>query len=131
MARSTALAGAQLAARQLNCESVFRGVLSYGRGRNNARAAFLGLAARHNLARREFPNAASLRAACEPAPSPSREAAVDIRDGVTLTNPGFISSTGSLVYRGGYIFSNGSPPPINQGFAIKDDTWSQTTTISP
>jgi len=32
------LAGAQLAARQLNCESVFRGVLSYGRGRNNARA---------------------------------------------------------------------------------------------
>src|SRR5215831_1014147 len=29
--RSTALAGAQLAARQLNCESVFRGVLSYGR----------------------------------------------------------------------------------------------------
>src|SRR5262245_45787224 len=39
MARSTALAGAQLAARQLNCESVFRGVLSYGRGRNNARAA--------------------------------------------------------------------------------------------
>jgi hypothetical protein len=27
------------AARQLNCESVFRGVLSYGRGRNNARAA--------------------------------------------------------------------------------------------
>jgi hypothetical protein len=40
--RSTALAGAQLAARQLNCESVFRGVLSYGRGRNNARAGFLG-----------------------------------------------------------------------------------------
>jgi hypothetical protein len=28
----------QLAARQLNCESVFRGVLGYGRGRNNARA---------------------------------------------------------------------------------------------
>jgi len=42
MARSTALAGAQLAARQLNCESVFRGVLSYGRERNNARAVFLG-----------------------------------------------------------------------------------------
>src|SRR5262249_60105134 len=42
MARSTALAGAQLAAPQLNCESVFRGVLSYGRERNNARAAFLG-----------------------------------------------------------------------------------------
>src|SRR5215831_4122332 len=38
MARSTALAGAQLAARQLNCESVFRGVLSYGRERNNAPA---------------------------------------------------------------------------------------------
>jgi len=37
--RSTALAGAQLAARQLNCESVFRGVLSYGRGRNNAPSA--------------------------------------------------------------------------------------------
>src|SRR5262245_19672922 len=37
--RSTALAGAQLAARQLNCESVFRGVLSYGRERNNAPAA--------------------------------------------------------------------------------------------
>src|SRR5262249_32951030 len=37
-----ALAGAQLAARQLNCESVFRRVLSYGRERNNARAAFLG-----------------------------------------------------------------------------------------
>jgi len=36
--RSTALAGAQLAARQLNCESVFRGVLSYGRGWNNAPA---------------------------------------------------------------------------------------------
>jgi len=29
---------AQLAARQLNCESVFWGVLSYGRGRNNAPA---------------------------------------------------------------------------------------------
>src|SRR5262249_12015513 len=29
---------AQLAARQLNCESVFRGVLSYGRERNNAPA---------------------------------------------------------------------------------------------
>src|SRR5262245_52307976 len=39
--RSTALAGAQLAARQLNCESVFRGVLSYGRGRNNAPAGFV------------------------------------------------------------------------------------------
>src|SRR5215831_14891860 len=38
MARSTALAGAQLAARQLNCESVFRGVLSYGRERINAPA---------------------------------------------------------------------------------------------
>ena len=37
--RSTALVGAQLAARQLNCESVFRGVLSYGRGRNNALSA--------------------------------------------------------------------------------------------
>src|SRR5262249_29231008 len=36
---STALAGAQLAARQLNCGSVFRGVLSYGRGRNNAPSA--------------------------------------------------------------------------------------------
>src|SRR5262245_87514 len=34
--RSTALAGAQLAARQLNCESVFRGVLSYGRALGGA-----------------------------------------------------------------------------------------------
>src|SRR5262249_30650245 len=34
-------AGAQLAARQLNCESVFRGMLNYGRERNNAPAGFV------------------------------------------------------------------------------------------
>jgi hypothetical protein len=41
VAEIKALTGAQLAARQLNCESVFRGVPSYGRGRNNAPAGFV------------------------------------------------------------------------------------------
>jgi hypothetical protein len=52
MARSTALAGAQPAARQLNCESVFRGVLSYGRGWNNAPA--VSVKPRRSVARRHF-----------------------------------------------------------------------------
>src|SRR5262245_13317988 len=76
MARSTALAGAQLAARQLNCESVFRGMLNYGRGRNNAPAGFV--AARPASTTRQL----APFAAREPAPfarSPARPIAGAVR----------------------------------------------------
>ena len=59
---------AQLAARQLNCESVFRGVLSYGRERNNAPAGSVTPRRSAQPGASGISNAASFRAACEPAP---------------------------------------------------------------
>src|SRR5262249_45726968 len=99
--RSTALAGAQLASRQLNCESVFRGVLSYGRGWNNApavsvkprRSAQPGWIATVDVAAQEGRENANIDAglgfiwrisdrALEPSPNPT-----DYPQGRTAQNP--------------------------------------------
>jgi len=101
--RSTALAGAQLAARQLNCESVFRGVLSYGRGWNNAPAVSV-------KPRRSAQPGASRLASQRPSLGASRPGR-----GVTGTQPEQMQIKSAVQIR--HIGGNGyfSPAPRERG----------------